>query len=116
MRYQIWNKTDNIITPTGAIFTPAKWIERFPMAQELDIIIGGGRINGNVCMEYTSTVDMYEHMGCDFTGCETQQDYLDAIEAFEDEMNTVDTSVVTTEERTASALEALVLMNMPDEE
>ena len=112
-RYQIWNKTDNIITPTGNIFTPAKWIERFPMAQTVDIIIGGGVINGSVCMEYTSTIDMYSRMGCDFTGCETQQDYLDAIEAFEDAQNEVQPRV-SDEQRIADALEDLVVLNMPD--
>lgn len=115
-RYQIWNKTDNIITPTGHVFTPTKWIERYPMAETLDIIIGGGTINGNVCMEYTSTVDMYEHMGCDFTGCETKQDYLDAIEAFEDEQNKPVIPKVTDEQRIADALEDLVVLNMPDVE
>ena len=27
MRYQIWNKTDNIITPSGAQFTAAEGLE-----------------------------------------------------------------------------------------
>lgn len=114
-RYQIWNRTDNIITPIGEVLTPEQWIERYPMARTLDIIIGGGTINGTVCMEYTSTVDMYEKMGCDFTDCETKQDHLDAIEAFEDKKNEPQ-EFVDNEQRIADALEDLIVLNMPDVE
>ena len=82
----------------------------------IDLIIGGGTINGSVCMEYSQTVDIYEKMGCDFSACTTKEEVLDAIEAFEDAMNTVDESVVSTDERIAAALEAQVMMSMPDEE
>ena len=113
-RYQIWNKTDNIITPIGEVLTPEQWKARYPMAKTLDIIIGGGTINGSVCMEYTSTIDMYEKMGCDFTGCETKQDHLDAIEAFEDAKNQPQDFYIDNEQRIADALEDLVVLNMPD--
>jgi hypothetical protein len=49
---------------------------------------------------------MYGKAGCDFSACETDQDYLDAIEAFEDEMNKPSTEP-TPEERQAQALEAI---------
>lgn len=114
-RYQIWNKTDDIITPIGEVLTPEQWINRYPMARIVDIIIGGGTINGSVCMEYTQTVDMYEKMGCDFTGCETKQDYLDAIEAFED-ARASEVAPTSDEQRIADALEDLVVLNMPDTE
>ncbi len=113
-RYQIWNKTDNIITPIGEVLSPSQWVERYPMAKLLDIIIGGGAINGSVCMEYTQTIDTYSQMGCDFSKCVTKQDHLDAIEAFEDAQNN---QVTTTDEtRIADALEDLVVLNMPDAE
>lgn len=116
-RYQIWDKTSNIITPIGEVLTPEQWIQRYPMAgiQGIDIIIGGGTINGSVCMEYTQTKDTFEKMGCDFSACTTDQEILDMIEAFEDAMNTVDDSVVSTDERIAAALEAQVMLSMPDE-
>ena len=114
-RYQIWNKTDNIITPIGEVLTPEQWKERYPMSRVLDIIIGGGAINGSVCMEYTSTVDMYEKMGCDFSKCKTQQEHLDAIEAFEDAQNQP-VEIISDEQRIADALEDLVVLNMPDAE
>ena len=117
-RYQIWDKKSNVITPIGEVLTPEQWINRYPMAgvDGIDLIIGGGTINGSVCMEYTQTKDMYEKMGCDFSSCETKQDVLDTIEGYEDEMNTPDPNYVSNEERIASALEAQVMMSLPDEE
>ena len=112
-RYQVWNKTDNVITPIGEVLSPAQWLEKFPMGNALDLVIGGGAINGSFCGEYTSMVDMYEKQGCDFTGCVTQQDHLDAIEAFEDARNEP-VDYVADETRIADALEDLVVLNMPD--
>lgn len=114
-RYQVWNKTDNVITPIGEVFSPEQWLERYPMGRALDLVIGGGTINGSFCGEYTSMIDMYEKQGCDFTGCVTQQDHLDAIEAFEDAQNTP-SDVTPDETRIADALEDLVVLNMPDVE
>ena len=114
-RYQIWNKTDEIVTPIGEILTPSQWLERYPMGNRFDLIIGGTAINGSVCMEYTSTIEMYRSKGCDFSGCITKQDHLDAIEAFEDARNAPDTSTPD-QTRIADALEDLVVLNMPDEE
>lgn len=115
-RYQIWDKQSRVITPIGEVLTPEQWIERYPMAEieGIDLIIGAGTINGSVCMEYSQTVDMYENMGCDFTGCETKDDYLIAIENFEDEMNNAASSAISPDERIAAALEAQVMMAMDD--
>lgn len=112
-RYQIWNKQDNIITPIGEVLTPEQWIERYPMASVVDIVIGGGTINGACCMEYTSFVDLYEKV-CDFSECTTKQDYLDVIEAFEDSQQ--ENQGVDTQVRIADALEDLIVLNMPNEE
>lgn len=111
-KYQVWNKSDNVITPSGEIFTPDQWLQRYPMGAIVDLVIGGGVINGAYCMEYTSFVEMNRKAGVDFTGCETQQDHLDAIEAFEDrEQGMV---YITDETRIADALEDLVVLSMPD--
>ena len=117
-RYQIWDKKSKVITPIGEVLTPEQWIERYPMAEidGVDLIIGGGTINGSVCMEYSQTKDMFEKAGCDFSACTNKEEVLDAIEAYEDEMNTPDPNYVSNEERIASALEAQVMMSLPDEE
>ena len=117
-RYQIWAKKSNVITPIGEVLTPEQWIDRYPMAgvDGIDLIIGGGTINGSVCMEYTQTVDMFEKAGCDFSACTTKEEVLDVIEAFEDAQNEAAANSVSNEERIASALEAQVMMSLPDEE
>ena len=112
-KYQIWNKTDNIITPVGEVLSPEDWLNRYPMGRIVDLVIGGGTINGSVCMEYTSMVDTYTKMGVDFSQCVTQQDYLDAIAEFED---TPPEPMISDETRMADALEDLVVLNMPDME
>lgn len=116
-RYQIWDKKSNVITPIGEVLTAAQWVERYPMGgvDGIKLVIGGGVINGSVCMEFTGMVDTYTRMGCDFSGCSMDQDYLDAIEAFEDEQNQP-VEVITPEERIAAALEAQVMMSLPDDE
>ena len=108
-RYVVWDKTSDVITPVGEVLTPAQWIERYPAAATLKTVVAGGDINGGYFGFFNQMVDMYEAQGCDFSGCETDQDYLDAIEAFEDAQNTpVDD--VTPEERIAAALEYQNLM------
>ena len=116
MKYKIWDKKTNIITPIGEVLTPEDWIKRYPMTglDSIKTVIGGGVVNGTICMEFTGMVDMYRKMGCDFSECIHDQDYLDAIEAFED--RPIVSIETTTDERIAAALEAQVMMSLPDEE
>lgn len=115
-KYAIWDKQSNVIVPAGKVFTSEQWIEKYPIAgvEGVDIVCGGGVINGNLFAVYDDFVENYERQGCDFTDCETKQDYLDRIEEFEDEQN--NTSVIDDNTRIADALEDLVVLNMPDEE
>ena len=117
-RYVIWDETSRVITPSGEVFTAEQWIERYPMAalDDIYLVVAGGTINGAFCQEYTSFVDIYAQAGCDFTGCETMQDHLDRIEQFEDNRNAANAEYVEPNERIAAALEAQVMMAMPDEE
>ena len=114
-RYAIWNKTDNVITPIGEMLTPAQWIERYPVAGALKAVCAGGELNGAFFGIFSSMVDMYASQGCDFSTCESDQDYLDAIEVFEDAMN-APSGEATAEERIAAALEYQVMASLPDEE
>lgn len=118
MKYQIWNGTDNIITPDGRVWTPEQWKARHPMCaiEGAKFIIGGGFINGCCFFEFTSSIDRYQKQGCDFTGCETDEDYLARMEEWEDKKAEEAKNVVTTEERIAAALELQALQAMPDVE
>jgi hypothetical protein len=107
-RYAIWNKKDTILTPIGEVLTAEKWIERWPIAgvETIKVVCAGGEINGAFFGTLGQMVEMYAKNGCDFSACETDQDKLDAIEAFEDAMNTP-RAEPTAEERQAAALEAI---------
>ena len=85
-KYAIWNKQDPILTPIGEVFTAAQWIERYPIAgvDSITVVCGGGEINGDFFGTLGQMVEVYTKAGCDFSACETAEDKLIAIEAFED--------------------------------
>ena len=88
-RYVIWDEVSDVYTPSGEVFSAEEWLNRYPIARlETEyLVISGASYNGGFCMVYSDMVDYFEKLGCDFTGCEEMQDFLDAIEAFEDAMN-----------------------------
>ena len=116
-KYAIWNKTDPIITPVGAVFTAAQWMQKYPAAalDSITVVCAAGEVNGGFFGTLGQMVQMYGAQGCDFSACETDEDKLAAIEAFEEALNTPDTTP-TPEERMAAALEYQVLASLPDEE
>lgn len=120
-RYAIWNKIDPILTPIGEVLTAEQWIQRYPIAglNSITVVCAGGEINGAFFGTLGSMVEMYEGQGCDFTACETAEDKIAAINAFVNARETamrVAVATPTAEERIAAALEAQVLISMPDEE
>lgn len=118
-KYAIWDKVSPVIVPTGKIFTAEQWIEKYPVAglDFIKVVCAGGEINGAFFGTLGQMKETSAKMGCDFSACETDQDILDAIEAFEDYLNTpVESDEPTTDERIAAALEAQVMMSLPDDE
>ena len=107
-RYAIWDKKSPIITPVGEVLTAEQWIQRYPVAgvPSITVVCGAGEINGAFFGTLGQMVRMYENQGADFSACETNEDKLAVIEAFEDAMNTPSTEP-TAEERQAAALEAI---------
>ena len=86
MKYAIWNKKDPILTPIGEVLTAEKWIERYPIAgvESITVVCAGGEINGAFFGTLGSMVEIFTKQGCDFSACETAEDKLAAIEAFEE--------------------------------
>lgn len=107
-RYAIWDKKSPIITPIGEVLTAEQWIERYPVAgvASITVVCGAGEINGAFFGTLGQMCQMYEAQGADFSECETAEDKLEVIEAFEDAMNAPSTEP-TPEERQAQALEAI---------
>lgn len=108
-RYAIWNKTDPIITPVGEVLTAEEWMARYPVAglETITVVCAAGEINGGFFGTLGQMVQLYTEQGCDFDGCETPEDKLNAIEAFEDARNTPTSTGPSPEERQAAALEAI---------
>lgn len=105
-RYAIWNKKDPILTPIGEVLTAEQWVNRYPVAgvERVTVVCGAGEINGAFFGTLGQMVQMYEAQGADFSACETDEDKLAVIEAFEDELNKPNTEP-TAEERIAAAME-----------
>ncbi len=114
MRYQIWNKTDGIITPSGHQFTAQEWADRYPWCKlpGVKMVITTGPINGGCALEYSSFVERSKKAGAAIEDGMTDEEVLAAIEAFEDAPPDPGPSV---EERTAAALEFLAMNSLPDE-
>ena len=108
-RYAIWNKQDQILTPIGEVLSAEQWKERYPIAnlENITIVCGGGEINGSFFGTLGQMKEMYGKMGCDFTSCESEQDYLDAIELFEDKKNNYSEQGISSEELTATSLASI---------
>ena len=79
------------------------------------MIVGGGIINGSVALVFDDEVERYRKAGCDFSSCTTDEDYLAAIEAFEDNPPVADAGV-SDQTRIADALEDMVALSLPDAE
>lgn len=105
-RYAIWDKVSPVIVPTGAVFTADQWKEKYPVAtiDSITVVCAAGEINGAFFGTLGQMVQMYEAQGADFSKCETDEDKLEVIEAFEDKMNEP-SHEATAEERIAAALE-----------
>lgn len=124
-KYAIWNKKDPILTHIGEVLTAEQWIQRYPVAgvDTITVVCAAGEINGAFFGTLGQMVELYTKRGCDFSTCETDQDKVDAINAFDEAMEAEAAAAaeaaaneVSTDERIAAALEAQVLMSMPDEE
>ena len=114
MRYQIWNQTDSIITPSGAQFTAADWAARYPWCKlpGVKMVISAGPINGGCALVFDDLVARAKKAGAAITDGMTDEEILAVIENFED--NPPDPGP-TVEERTAAALEFLAMNSLPDE-
>ena len=115
-RYAIWNKQDPILTPIGEVLSAEQWIDRYPIAgiDSVTVVCGAGEINGSFFGTLGQMVQLYSAQGCDFSECTTDEEKLEAIEAFENAINTP-SDEPSVEERTAAALEFIAMSSLPDE-
>ena len=115
-RYTIWHKKSPVITPIGEVLSPEPWIERYPIAglDSITVICAQGEVNGAYFGTLGQMKQMYENNGADFSACTTNEEVLEAIEAFEDaqaELAAQGSDESTPEERIAAALEYQNILN-----
>lgn len=113
-RYQIWNKTDDIYTPSGAHFSAEEWADRYAWIKipGAKMIITTPPINGGAALEWNATIEQYKRSGAAITDGMSDEEVLAAIEKFED--NPPGSDEPSIEERTAAALEFIALTSLPD--
>ena len=85
-KYAMWNKKDPVLTPIGEVLTAEQWISRYPIAgvETINVVCAGDEINGAFFGTLGQMVELYTKQGCDFSACQTPEDKLAAIVAFED--------------------------------
>ena len=119
MRYKVWDKKEDIFTlgkddKAGKMrWTAREYIDTHALWADLPdtkVIIGGGKINGTVFMEFDATVKFYKNMGAAIVDGMTDRQILDAIEDFED--NPPVAGIPSAEERIAAALEFNNILRM----
>ena len=113
MKYKIWDKSENLVTPTGKVLTPQEVFLQYPAAaiEGMKYIIADQPINMAVFMEFESTKNAYKQMGAPITDDMTDQEVLDAITYFEEHPPE---PAPTPEERIAASLELQSMLQMPD--
>ena len=120
-RYALWDKVSDIYTPVGERLTAQQWIDRYGWIKAPGSvpIVAAGLINGALIDELSQMKNRYEQQGCVFTEEMSNQEILDAIEAFEDQRTAEAKAAAeeaantpSAEERLAAAVEFQNLMNM----
>ena len=114
-RYQIWNGTDSIITPSGAQFTAQEWGDKFPWvrAPGARMIITTPPINGGGAGNFFALLDLRRRRGGGGTDGGAGPESLGAPLGWGG--NPPVSNEPTVEERTAAALEFLAMNSLPDQ-
>lgn len=109
-KYQIWDRKTDIQTPTMRL-TPEQFMERYAWTANENAIpvISTGIINGAVLKELNNMKAGCERQGASFAEGLTNEELLEAIEAWEYAQSAPITEV-SDATRTADALEDLVLL------
>lgn len=113
-KYKIWDKQENLVTPSMKVFTPQEIFSQYPASRlnGFKFIVCDSPISMGVFMEFETTKAQYKQLGADIQEGMTDQEVLDAITAFEE---TPQLSEPTAEERIAAALEFQTMMSLPTE-
>jgi len=109
-KYQIWDKTSQVVTPVGKIFTPAEWIARYPISAQVTTVVADGEVNGAFFGILSMMKKNAEEQGADFSEATTDEEILEVIEEWESRPEPTPEPTVADETRIADALEDLVVL------
>lgn len=119
-RYAIWDKVSDIYTPAGPKLTAEEWITKYGWINAPGVvpIVAAGPINGALIDELGQMKARCVQRGATFDDSLTDQQLLDAIEAFEDQRNEEAKAAAqeaantpSADERIAAAMEYANLLN-----
>lgn len=119
-KYQIWDRVSNVYTPSGNMYTAEEWINKYKWINIPGMVpvMSAGNINGAMIADLASMKKNAIAQGCVFEDGLTDEQVLDAIEAWEDQRAAEAKAAAaeaantpTTEERIAAALEYQNLLN-----
>jgi len=112
-KYRFWDREETLYAPDGSEWTKEKILQQYGWMNSPDakVIVSKPPISMAVFMEYTLTLESYKRNGLKLAEGLSDVEILDAMSDFEDRPAPLVASV---EERTAAALEALVMLGMPD--
>ena len=119
-RYQIWDKVSNVYTPSGNMYTAEEWINKYKWINIPGMVpvMSAGSINGAMIADLASMKKNAIMQGATFEDTLTDQQLLDAIEAFEDQRNEEAkiaaqeaAATPSADERIAAAMEYTNLLN-----
>lgn len=114
-RYAIWDKVSDIYTPAGPKLTAEEWIERYGWINAPGVVpvVAAGPINGALIDELGQMKARCVQRGAVFDEGLSNEQLLDAIEAWEEEQlsKPVETEP-SAEERIAAALEYQNLLSL----
>lgn len=119
-RYQIWDKVSNVYTPSGNMYTAEEWINKYKWINIPGMVpvMSAGNINGAMIADLASMKKNAIAQGCIFTDGMTDEQVLEAIEAWENQKSEEAkiaaqeaAATPTAEERIAAAMEYANLLN-----
>lgn len=119
-KYCIWDKTSNVYTPSGNMYTAEEWINKYKWINIPGMVpvMSAGNINGAMIADLASMKKNATAQGCTFTDGMSDEQVLETIEKWEDqraaeakEAAQEAANTPTTEERIAAALEYQNLLN-----
>ena len=120
-KYCIWDKISNVYTPSGNMYTAEEWINKYKWINIPGMVpvMSAGNINGAMIADLASMKKNAIAQGCTFTDGMTDEQVLEAIEAWENQKSEEAKAAAqeaantpTTEERIAAALEYQNLLAM----